>query len=80
VKLIGYGREGDSRCLDHVDFMDGTPIYEGTDLHCTYCGEATQVSEVELCHCGGTILPSSDQDVDLHVCEYVCGHCGLVYT
>jgi hypothetical protein len=33
-----------------------------------------------VCHCGGTIVPSTDDDVSLNPCEGYCSVCMLVYA
>ena len=48
MALTGYCKAGtdDMRCLDHVDFVDGTPVYG--EFECTYCAMKAQSKPVEV--------------------------------
>lgn len=42
MEIIGaHNGQGDARCADHIDSSGiDLPVYEGQELHCTYCGDA----------------------------------------
>lgn len=79
MALTGYRKAGtdDVRCLDHVDFQEGTPVYG--EVECTYCAmkqakaqpiEAEPEVEVLKACTSHRFVPLVHQRGDRVICHY----------